>query len=76
MAFVRRRRRKRVCHFCASKMETLDYKDVNTINKFITDRGKIKPRRTTNTCAKHQRMVATAIKRSRHMAFIPFVKGN
>ncbi len=78
MAFVkgRGRRRKRVCHFCANKLDELDYKDVNTLGKYITDRGKIKPRRTTSTCAKHQRMVATAIKRSRHMAFIPFVKEN
>ncbi|MFV0424979.1 MAG: 30S ribosomal protein S18 [Bacilli bacterium] len=78
MAFVkgRGRRRKRVCHFCANKLDTLDYKDVNSLNKYITDRGKIKPRRATSTCAKHQRMVATAVKRSRHMAFIPFVKEN
>lgn len=79
MTFVKgrgRSRRKRVCHFCANKIDTLDYKDVNTLSKYITDRGKIKPRRATSTCAKHQRMVATAIKRSRHMAFIPFVKEN
>lgn len=74
MAFVRRRRSRRVCHFCANKIDTLDYKDVSTINKYITDRGKIKPRRTTSTCSKHQRMVAQAVKRSRHMAYIPFVK--
>lgn len=74
MAFVKRKRRRRVCHFCASKIDTLDYKDTATVSKFITDRGKIKPRRATSTCAKHQRMVATAVKRSRHMAFIPFVK--
>ncbi len=76
MAFQkgRRRRRKRVCFFCANEIETLDYKDVNAVSKYITERGKIKPRRVTSTCAKHQRMVANTVKRSRHMAYIPFVK--
>ncbi len=72
MAFVRRRR-KRVCYFCANKINELDYKDVNTLGKFITERGKIKPRRMTSTCAKHQRMVANSIKRARIMAYLPFV---
>lgn len=76
MAFVRKRRRKRVCQFCASKMDSVDYKDVNTLSKFITERGKIKPRRLTSTCAKHQRMVASSIKRARHMAYLPFVTDN
>ncbi len=74
MAFHKRRRRKKVCYFCANEVETLDYKDSNAVSKYITERGKIKPRRATSNCAKHQRMVAVAIKRSRHMAYVPFVK--
>ncbi len=72
MAYTRRRR-KRVCYFCANKVNELDYKDTNTLNKFITERGKIKPRRMTSTCAKHQRTVANSIKRARIMAYLPFV---
>ena len=66
-------RRKKVCIFCEDKVARIDYKDVNKLRKFITERSKILPRRATGTCAKHQRELAIAIKRARHMAFIPFV---
>ena len=65
--------RKKVCSFCADKLEAIDYKDVNRLKKYITEKGKILPRRQTGTCAKHQRELATAIKRARFMALIPYV---
>ena len=67
-------RRKKVCYFDANKMDNIDWKDVDLLKKFVTDRGKILPRRVTGTCAKHQRKLAIAIKRARHMALLPFVK--
>ena len=67
-----RKKRKKVCHMCLGK--SVDYKDVNIIQKYISDNGKILPRRFTGTCAKHQRHVAEQVKLARHMAFIPFVK--
>lgn len=73
MAFKGRRRRK-VCHMCQNKLDTLDYKDVKTLQKFVSDRGKILPRRVTGTCTKHQRVVTTAVKRARIVALLPFVK--
>ena len=66
------KRRRKVCQLCAGK--TLDYKDVPVIIKYINDKGKISPRRSTGTCAKHQRIVAREVKRARFMALIPFVK--
>ena len=65
--------RKKVCSFCVDKVETIDYKDVAKLKKYITEKGKILPRRQTGTCAKHQRELATAIKRARFMALIPYV---
>ncbi len=65
--------RKKVCAFCADKVETIDYKDVNKLRKYITEKGKILPRRQTGTCARHQRELAVAIKRARFMALIPYV---
>ena len=65
--------RKKVCGFCADKLEAIDYKDINRLKKYITEKGKILPRRQTGTCAKHQRELATAIKRARFMALIPYV---
>ncbi len=65
--------KKKVCGFCADKLEVIDYKDVNRLKKYITEKGKILPRRQTGTCAKHQRELATAIKRARFMALIPYV---
>jgi small subunit ribosomal protein S18 len=66
-------RRKKVCQFCADKTETIDYKDVEKLSKFITERGKILPKRITGTCAKHQRELTTAIKRARIVALLPYV---
>ena len=66
-------RRKKVCQFCADKAESIDYKDVEKLRKFITERGKILPRRMTGTCAIHQRDVTTAVKRARIVALLPYV---
>ena len=66
-------RRKKVCQFCANENATIDYKDVDTLSKFITERGKILPKRVTGTCAMHQREVTKAIKRARIVALLPYV---
>ena len=65
--------KKKACRFCVDKVERIDYKDVSALRKFLTDRGKIYPRRTSSNCAKHQRQLAAAIKRARHMALLPYV---
>lgn len=65
-------RRKKVCQFCADKDKKIDYKDVETLKKYITERGKILPRRVTGSCAMHQRAVTRAIKRARTVALLPF----
>ncbi|HWQ14670.1 MAG TPA: 30S ribosomal protein S18 [Roseiflexaceae bacterium] len=65
--------RRKVCMFCADKIRTVDYKDVKRLQRFISERGKILPRRRTGTCARHQRTLTTAIKRARHMALLHFV---
>ena len=67
-----RKGRKKVCSFCVDKVESIDYKDVNKLNKYTSDRAKILPRRVTGTCAKHQRELTTAIKRARHVALMPY----
>jgi small subunit ribosomal protein S18 len=64
--------RKKVCAFCQEKVDVIDYKDVNRLKKFITEGGKILPRRMSGTCAAHQRILATAIKRARIAALLPF----
>ena len=64
--------RKKVCMFCQEKLDVIDYKDVNRLKKFITEGGKILPRRMSGTCAAHQRLLATAIKRARIVALLPF----
>ncbi len=64
--------RRKVCRFCADKNVAIDYKDPQTLKYFITDRGKVIPRRISGNCARHQRKVATAIKRSRMIALMPF----
>ena len=69
---VRRTSRKKVCSFCVDKAESIDYKDVAKLRKYITERGKIVPRRVTGTCAQHQRDLTTAIKRARHVALLPY----
>lgn len=68
-----RRPRKKVCSFCAEKAENIDYKDINKLKKFITERAKIMPRRMTGTCAEHQRKLTTAIKKARQIALLPFI---
>jgi small subunit ribosomal protein S18 len=65
--------RRKVCTFCTDKVEVIDYKQPELLRRFLTDRGKIRPRRRTGTCAKHQRRLATAIKRARHLALLPYV---
>ena len=65
--------RRRVCSFCVEHLKTVDYKDVDRIRRFISDRAKIEPTRKTGVCAKHQRLLSTAIKRARHLALLPFV---
>ena len=67
------RRRKKVCYFTKNNVEFIDYIDVELLKKFISERGKILPRRVTGTSAKYQRMLTTAIKRARHMALLPYV---
>ena len=68
----RRFRRRRICAFCVEK-KTIDYKDYDTLRRYVTEHGRIRPRRQTGTCAKHQRLLATEIKRARHLALLPFV---
>ncbi len=68
----RRRRRRKVCVFCG-KNNVIDYKDANKLSRYISERGKILPRRVTGNCAKHQREVTSAVKRARHMAILPYV---
>jgi small subunit ribosomal protein S18 len=68
----RRYSRERQCRFCANPKLNIDYKDTETLARFISDHGKIRSRRQTGTCAKHQRKLAQAIKRARHLALLPF----
>ena len=65
-------RRRKVCKFCADKIDYIDYKDVKLLQQFIPERSKILPRRISGTCATHQRSLQQAIKRARHLALIPF----
>jgi len=65
--------RRKSCSFCADKVRAIDYKDPVKLRSYISDRGKIAPRRSTGTCAKHQRTLAVAIKRARHLALLPYV---
>ncbi len=67
-----RRPRKKVCSFCVDKVDHIDYKDAGKLRRFITERGKILPRRISGNCAKHQRQVMLAIKRARNIALLPF----
>ena len=66
-------RRRRVCKFCAEKIDYINYKDVRLLAPFLPERGKIQPRRISGTCAMHQRKLQTAIKRARQLALIPYV---
>lgn len=80
MAFARRRRprptsgsrRRKYCYFCKEKVEMVDYKDFNTLRRYMSDRGKIRSRRTTGACRRHQRQIALAVKRAREMALLPY----
>jgi len=64
--------KRKICHFCSEK-EVIDYKEPAKLRRYISDRGKIEPRRRSGTCAKHQRALAEAIKRARHLALLPYV---
>ncbi len=68
-----RKGRRKVCAFCVDKVESIDYKDVNKLSRFVSERAKILPRRVTGTCAKHQRELTTAIKRARQVALMPYI---
>lgn len=68
-----RKGRKKVCAFCVDKIVEIDYKDINRLRKYITERAKIMPRRMNGTCARHQRQLTTAIKRARHIALLSYV---
>jgi small subunit ribosomal protein S18 len=70
--FKRGKPRRKICAFCADKSTSIDYKDVNKLRRFMSERGKIQPRRTSGVCAKHQRMLASAMKHARIMALLPF----
>ena len=74
MAFKKQKTRKKVCFFTKNKITYIDYKDVELLKRFISANGKIIPRRVTGTRAKYQRMLATAIKRARQMALLPYVQ--
>ncbi len=67
-----RRPRKKVCSFCVDKVDSIDYKELGRLRKYITERGKILPRRISGNCAKHQRQLTIAIKRARNVALLPF----
>jgi len=75
MGFKKPNRRRKVCSFCQNKDSKIDYKDVKKLQRYLSERGKILPRRVTGTCAKHQRKLTIEVKRARIMALIPFVKG-
>jgi small subunit ribosomal protein S18 len=68
--------RPKVCAFCADSTIKFDYKDTRLLERFVTEEGKIRPRRQTGTCAKHQRALAQTIKRARHIALLPFTEGS
>src|SRR5512147_882268 len=70
--FYRDRRRRKVCAFCADKTVAIDYKEVNRLRRYLSERAKIEPRRKTGTCAGHQRELAVALKRARHVALLPY----
>ena len=68
-----RRKRRKVCQFCVDKCQHIDYKDAARLRKFMSERSKILPRRTTGTCARHQRQLTVAIKSARQVALLPYV---
>lgn len=66
-------RRRRSCNFCADGVKEIDYKNADALGRYVNEFGRIRPRRQTGTCAKHQRALAVAVKRARHIALLPFV---
>lgn len=70
------RRMAKVCPICESSVRVVDYKDERTLSRFLTERGKILPRRLSGCCARHQRQLSTAIKRARELALLPYIKGH
>lgn len=70
---IRRPARRKVCNFCVENIQVIDYKDIGKLKKYLTESGKILPRRMTGLCARHQRELAVAIKRARQMALLPYV---
>jgi small subunit ribosomal protein S18 len=68
----RRRPKRKVCSFCAEKATYIDYKEINRLRRFVTERGKILPRRVSGNCARHQRALAVAVKRARELALLPY----
>ncbi len=68
-----RKPRRKVCAFCVDKIESIDYKDVPRLRRYLSERAKIVPRRVTGTCARHQRQLTIAIKRARHLALLPYI---
>lgn len=66
---------RKVCRFCEARVILVDYKDHRTLDRYISDRGKILPRRATGTCARCQRQLATAVKRARYLALLPYIRG-
>ena len=68
------RQRKKYCYFCKENIDTIDYKNIGMLERYISDKGKIRPRRSSGNCVQHQRKVAMAIKRARVLALIPFYK--
>lgn len=66
-------RKRRICAFCVEKVDHIDYKQYDVLGRYLTEHGRIRPRRQTGTCAKHQRGLAKAIKQARHLALLPFV---
>lgn len=68
-----RKAKKKICQFCVDKVESVDYKEIGKLRRFLTERGKILPRRISGNCAKHQRQLTVCIKRARHIALMPFV---
>lgn len=75
MARERGRRRRKVCSFCVDKIDVIDYKEAGRLRRYLTERGKIVPRRISGNCARHQRQVTRAIKRARHVALLPYTTG-
>jgi ribosomal protein S18 len=67
-----RKPRRKVCHFCSEKLDHIDYKDINLLKKYVSEKGKIRPRRVTGNCSQHQKKLAQAVKSAREMALLPY----